>query len=71
MGKFGNGLRGGGYDQEEAYFHKLDQELVEKTRARNRSGPDLKLIQGGKNDTKSPDSVNAPADKYLAGKKTA
>ena len=71
MGKFGNGLRGNGYDQEEAYFHKLDRELIEKAREKNRSGPDLRLIQGGKSDTRRPETMRPPADKSLSGKKAA
>ncbi len=71
MGKIRNGLRGHGYDQEEAYFHKLDQQLIQKGRESNRSGPDLKLIHGAKRDTDLPHGIQAPKDKSLAGKKAA
>lgn len=71
MGKFRNGLSGHGYDQEEAYFHKLDQQLIQKGRESNRSGPGLKLIHGAKRDTDRPDAIQAPKDKALAGKKAA
>jgi len=71
MGKFSNGLKGNGYDQEEAYFYKLDQELIKRGREQSRSGPDLKLIHGGKPEHERPDMINAPKDKALADKKAA
>ena len=48
MKKFGHSLKNGGYDQEEAHFHKVEQELIEKVRTETRKANHLKLIQGGK-----------------------
>jgi len=48
MSHFRDKLRQNGYDAEEAYFHKKEQELIQKMRDANRRGREhLKLIQGG------------------------
>ncbi len=51
MNNFRDKLKAIGYDAEEAYFHKREQELIQKTRERNKKKEShLKLLQGGKTD---------------------
>lgn len=48
MSHFRDKLRQNGYDAEEAYFHKREQELIKKTRDANaKAQVQLKLIKGG------------------------
>ena len=53
MNNFRDKLKQSGYDAEEAYFYKRDQELIEKMRAQN-SPPKLTLLQGGISETQKP-----------------
>lgn len=46
MKRLKSSAAGAGYDQEELYFFKKDQELIQK----NRLKPNLRLIQGEKKD---------------------
>ena len=48
MSKYGNSLKNSGYDQEEAHFHKIEQELIQKVRENTRKASHLTLLQGGK-----------------------
>lgn len=69
MSKFGGGLKGHGYDQEEAYFHKLNQELIRKVREKENSGANLKLVEGAGNDLRAESEskeVNSPEKKKAA-----
>ena len=45
---FKNKLHDAGYDPEELYFKKADQEAIEKMRSKKKSH--LKLLPGGKTD---------------------
>ncbi len=48
MNHFRDKLRQIGYDAEEAYFHKKEQELIQKMREQTKRGKEhLKLIKGG------------------------
>lgn len=51
MNNFRDKLKQSGYDAEEAYFHKREQELIAKMREKN-GRPSLTLIQGGASDDK-------------------
>lgn len=46
MGNLKDDLKHSGYSQEEAYFHKLNRELIEKQKRK----ANLRLIQGGKSE---------------------
>lgn len=45
MSNFRDKLKQSGYDAEDAYFYKLEQELIHKMREKN-AREQLKLIQG-------------------------
>lgn len=48
MNTFRDKLKQSGYDLEEAYFHKREQELIEKMRNESaKTKPHLTLIKGG------------------------
>lgn len=65
MTKFREKLRQSGYDAEEAYFYKLEQELIQKTREKTRrERSHLTLLQGGKTD--SPPQALSQATKKAA-----
>lgn len=41
-------IKASGYDSEEAYFYKREQELIQKMRESNAKQPTLTLLTGGK-----------------------
>lgn len=52
MSHFRDKLKQNGYDAEEAYFYKKEQELIQKMREQNQKGREhLKLIKGGLSET--------------------
>lgn len=53
-------LKKGGYSQEEAYFHKLNRELIEKLKRKQRGH--LKLVVDNTNGSQSEDEENRSDD---------
>jgi hypothetical protein len=64
MGSLKKSYSSAGYDQEEHFFFKLEQELIEKVKGR----PNLKVIDGGKSDEPANKGSQPRA---AAGKKAA
>ncbi len=63
MNSFRDKLKQSGYDAEEAYFYKREQELIEKMREKSKA--QLTLIQGGLSE-KAPQLPAGRANKKAA-----
>jgi hypothetical protein len=64
MGSLKKSYSSAGYDQEEHFFFKLEQELRDKMKSR----PDLKVIKGGRADEPARKGTPPPVS---SGKKAA
>ena len=60
-----NGSSKAGYDQEEAYFYKRDQELIQEMKKKSH----LQLIQGGKSDSPPTEALTQLPKGKGSGKK--
>lgn len=53
MSNLRGNLKNSGYDAEEAYFYKRDQELIEKLREENKTERKLTVVEGGKEESQN------------------